>query len=141
MQPRRVRAPHQTRRLVLRVAALVLLGARGVALFYVVRLAAIGTAYKAKMLCSGVFVSGRDQEDVLADLEVEDLRVLRHVRVSTDRAMRSVEARIPGLLSRQAAYRDGLGCALDAAPGRHSRLSKADLLRANPRCHRPAHRT
>jgi CubicO group peptidase (beta-lactamase class C family) len=84
----------------------------GVVLDRAVRLASIGVAYKAKMLCSGVFVSGRDPQTVLADLEVDDLAMLRHVNVSTDRATRSVTATILGIVTRRAVFRDGLGGAL-----------------------------
>jgi CubicO group peptidase (beta-lactamase class C family) len=102
-------------------AGLVLLVALGVALRYALRVASIGVAYKAKMLCSGVFVSGRDPSHVLADLEVDDLFMLRYVGASIDRAATSVTARIPFLLSRRAVYREGLGCALaldGKTPGR-----------------------
>jgi CubicO group peptidase (beta-lactamase class C family) len=84
----------------------------GVLLDRAVRIASIGVAYKAKMLCSGVFVSGRNPQAVLADLEVDDLAMLRHVNVSMDRATRSVTANVLGLVTRRAVYRDGLGCAL-----------------------------
>ena len=43
----------------------------GVAVSYGVRLAEIGAAYKAKMLCSDVFVAGREIDAVLADLVVD----------------------------------------------------------------------
>jgi CubicO group peptidase (beta-lactamase class C family) len=76
------------------------------------RMASIGVAYKAKMLCSGVFVSGRDANEVLADLEVDDLAILRRVGVSIDRSMKTVTADVLGLIERRAAYREGLGCAL-----------------------------
>jgi CubicO group peptidase (beta-lactamase class C family) len=98
--------------MVISVSGLVLLVVLGVALDHTARLASIGVAYKAKMLCSGVFVSGRDPQDVLADLEVDDLEILRHVDVSVDRAEKSVTATIMGIVRRQAVYRGGLGCAL-----------------------------
>lgn len=77
-----------------------------------VQLLAIGVAYKAKMLCSGTFVSGRDRGAVLAELETEDLSILRHIDVSVDVAARSVTASGFGIIRRRAIYRDGLGCAL-----------------------------
>jgi CubicO group peptidase (beta-lactamase class C family) len=105
-------ADFRTRRLVVRIAGLALLAVLGAALDRAVRLASIGVAYKAKMLCSGVFVSARDPQNILADLEVDDLAMLRHVSVSMDRATRSVTATILGIVTRWAVYRDGLGCAL-----------------------------
>lgn len=76
------------------------------------RILAIGVAYKAKMLCDGLFVSKRDATAVLADLEVDDLAILRHISVSTDTGARSVTASALGVVRRRAVYRDGLGCAL-----------------------------
>lgn len=67
-------ADYKTRRLVVRIAGfvlLVVLVVLGVVLNRAVRLASIGAGYKAKMLCSGVFVSRRNPQAVLADLEVE----------------------------------------------------------------------
>jgi beta-lactamase family protein len=105
-------ADHRTRRLIIRSSGLVLLVVLGVVLDRAVRVASIGVAYKAKMFCSGVFVSGRDPQSVLADLEVDDLAILRHINASMDRATRSVTATILGIVTRRAVYRDGLGCVL-----------------------------
>jgi Beta-lactamase len=73
---------------------------------------AIGVAYKAKVLCSGMFVSGRNPGVVLAELQTEDLAILRHLEVSVDSAARSVTASGFGIVRRRAVYREGLGCAL-----------------------------
>jgi hypothetical protein len=72
----------------------------------------IGVAYKAKLVCSGIFVSKRDANAVLADLEVDDLLILKYIGVSTDRSTRTVTTSALGLLRRRAAFRDGIGCAL-----------------------------
>jgi CubicO group peptidase (beta-lactamase class C family) len=100
------------RRLVIGFAGLAVIVILGVALDRAIRLASIGAAYKAKMLCSGVFVSGRDPQALLADLEVDDLAMLRYVSASIDRASGSVTATLLGIVTRRAVYRDGLGCAL-----------------------------
>ena len=73
---------------------------------------ALGVGYKAKMICSGVFVAGRDLDAVLTDLHVDDLALLRYIPVSVDRETKTVTTRAPGLFTRRAVYRDGLGCAL-----------------------------
>jgi CubicO group peptidase (beta-lactamase class C family) len=75
-------------------------------------LLAIAVAYKAKMLCSGTFLSGRDPDALAAQLQTEDLAVLRYIDTVVDRAERSVTANGFGIVRRQAVYRDGLGCAL-----------------------------
>ena len=72
----------------------------------------IGVAYKAKMLCSGTFVSRRDAGAVLAELQSDDLAILRYIDVHVDSAARSVAASGFGIVRRRAVYREGLGCAL-----------------------------
>jgi hypothetical protein len=58
---------------------------------------AVAVGHKAKTLCSGVFVSGREPGDVLAELQVEDLALLRHVRWSVDASRKWASAwRQPG---------------------------------------------
>jgi CubicO group peptidase (beta-lactamase class C family) len=71
----------------------------------------VATGHKARVLCSGVFVSKRAAAAVLDDLEVDDLSVLRYVDASIDTAAQTVTARALGV-ERRAAYREGLGCAL-----------------------------
>ena len=102
----------RSRRIALLIAALVLAIAFVFVLRYAARLAAIGTAYTAKVLCSEVFVSGRDPDAALASLEVDDLASLRYVKVSLDRSTRSVTASVLSFFQRRATYRDGQGCAL-----------------------------
>lgn len=105
-------AHQKTRRLLITAVGLSLVVALALGPDYAVRVASIGVAYKAKVLCSGVFVSGRDPQEVLADLEIDDLAILRHVDVSIDRTMKSVTASALGVVRRQAVYRERLGCAL-----------------------------
>jgi hypothetical protein len=85
---------------------LVLVGRR------VASILALGAAYKAKMLCSGIFVSGRDESTVLTDLQVDDLSRLRYIGTTVESRAQSVRASVLGLLTREAVYREGLGCAL-----------------------------
>jgi CubicO group peptidase (beta-lactamase class C family) len=81
-------------------------------LTYGVRVAALGTAYKAKMLCSEVFVAGRDTDAVLADLVVDDLAALRSIDVSIDTRSKMTTASLYGLAESKVRYRHGFGCAL-----------------------------
>lgn len=84
--------------------------------FTLIRSAPIGTGYAAKMLCSGVFISGR-QPDSLWEADLE-LMHDNFVRGSVDYEKKSAEACVFGFLFKQAAvYRDGCGCTLliDAA--------------------------
>jgi len=80
---------------------------------YGLRLAAIGAAYKAKIVCSGVFVSHREVRSLLdTDVSADDLSLLRYFDVRVDRDAREVSAAFLGLVERTAVYRVGRGCAL-----------------------------
>lgn len=91
------------------VAVLVLV----VAGYFFWQIALIGTAYKAKILCSGVFVSDRSPEAIVSeDLVVDDLSALKYINSNIDYEMRSVVASLLGLARRTAIYRPRLGCTL-----------------------------
>jgi hypothetical protein len=101
------------RRLVLTLAAVGLGAAGAVALYAGQRIAHIGTAFAAKTVCSGTFLSGRSPEAVRAeDLAAYRSAPLDLVEVEVDRAARVVTGRLLGRAERQAVYRDGLGCTL-----------------------------
>ena len=70
--------------------------------------AKVATGFGAKQLCSGVFVSGRQPDQVLAS-DMVDMPAI--VRTSVDRDARSAFARI-GPVHREARFREGLGCSL-----------------------------
>lgn len=104
-------------RLVLFIAAFAL--AAGVyAARYLSQNVPVGTAYFAKILCSGVFVSGRENDDVLAVDLALDHPMTGHLDVDVDNAQRTVTVSLKGLFTRRAVFRDGLGCtlALDVSP-------------------------
>ena len=93
--------------------AVVTLTAAIAVLFYGSQLAAIGTAYAAKILCSGIFVSQRDARSLLAtDISADYLSFLRHIDVQVDRGTREVTATFFGLAKRKAVYPKGRGCAV-----------------------------
>jgi CubicO group peptidase (beta-lactamase class C family) len=95
------------------VVGLLVVGASAAVALVVAPLAVIGTAYKAKMLCSEVFVAHRRPADVVSELERDDLAIVRVVRTRVDSIGRTTTARIPGLIERRAVYRPAVGCALD----------------------------
>lgn len=120
----------------------VILGVVAIALYYGYRMATIGTAYVAKILCSGVFVSQRDPATIVGtDLAIDDIAVLRHIDARVDRDARAVTADIFGLAWRKAAFREGRGCAVmhgGADPPQapvHAAMPRADALetQADPR--------
>jgi CubicO group peptidase (beta-lactamase class C family) len=106
-------------------------------LLYASRYAAIGAAYAAKLVCSGVFVSQRDARSVFAeDVAADDLSFLRYMDVKVDRGSREVQASFFGLGSRKAVYREGQGCAVAhgeaaARPASHN-AGPAGSTRAQP---------
>ncbi len=72
----------------------------------------IGDGYAAKIVCSNVFLAGRDANTVLAeDVQAPGNPLLRLIRVHVDEAGKQVTARMLGLFAANyAIYRDGLGC-------------------------------
>jgi hypothetical protein len=101
----------RVRRLILPAIAIGLACALGTAAWFVAPVLSVGVAHKAKVLCSGVFVSKRTPAAVLADLQVDDLSILQYVDASIDTVSHTVTARALGV-ERRAGYREGLGCAL-----------------------------
>ncbi len=73
----------------------------------------VGTGYAAKIVCSNVFLAGRDADDVLADdVQAPGHPLLKLAGVEVDTERRLVEARLAGFIAPSVAvYRDGLGCA------------------------------
>ncbi len=80
--------------------------------FIIGRVAPIGAGYKAKMLCSYLFVSKRSIEQVLEnDLEPFN-PLLGYVDGVVDYDRKTVTSTAFGLVTRRAVYRDGLGCTI-----------------------------
>lgn len=87
-------------------------GALGVAGWLGIPALVVGTGYKAKVLCSGLFVSKRTAASVLTDLQTDDLSILRYIDASIDTVRQTVTTRILGI-ERRAVFREALGCALE----------------------------
>jgi CubicO group peptidase (beta-lactamase class C family) len=85
----------------------------GGAAVYVLRVASILAAYKAKMLCSEVLLAHRDPAVVTTELELDDLTVLRFITASVDPSTRTAGASLGGLVRHEAVYHDHRGCALE----------------------------
>ncbi|MER8464336.1 serine hydrolase [Mesorhizobium sp. M1396] len=73
----------------------------------------VGSGYSAKIVCSNVFIAGRDANEVLAvDVQAPGHPLLRLMRVSVDKNRGTVSAGLLGFLGKSVAVaRDGLGCA------------------------------
>jgi CubicO group peptidase (beta-lactamase class C family) len=76
----------------------------------------VGTGYAAKIVCSNVFLAGRDAGEVMeVDVQAPGNPLLRLMRVSVDAQRRNVRVAFMGLFAASnAVYRDGLGCAVTA---------------------------
>ncbi|QGA55794.1 serine hydrolase [Brucella sp. 2280] len=73
----------------------------------------LGTAYAAKIVCSNVFIAGRDADAVLADdVQAPGNPLLKLLNVSVDQDTKTVTTYFLGFFApSSAAYRPGLGCA------------------------------
>lgn len=73
----------------------------------------VATGYSAKIVCSNVFIAGRDEDEVLlVDVQAPGHRVLKLIDVDVDHDAGTVEAGLFGLFGNSVAiHRDGLGCA------------------------------
>lgn len=92
--------------------ALIVIGGVGYLLIAPPDLLRVGTNYSAKIVCSNVFIAGRDAEEVLAvDVQAPGHPLLKQVSVDVDREAQTVEARVFRFFAPAvSAYRDGLGC-------------------------------
>ena len=76
---------------------------------------AVAAGYRAKIVCTGIFGSGRPFEGLLkAQVSAESYWLLRPFRLEIDRANRRVTASLFGAFPRVAVYRPGLGATLVA---------------------------
>ncbi|RWM25990.1 serine hydrolase [Mesorhizobium sp.] len=73
----------------------------------------VGSGYSAKIVCSNVFIAGRDPNEVLAvDVQAPGHPLLRLMKVSVDKERGLVSAGLLWVLGKSVAVeRDGLGCA------------------------------
>jgi hypothetical protein len=102
-----------SRRRILIASVAVLAALAAIAAYYFHQLLLIGSAYTAKTLCSGVFVSRRDAASVLEeDVRAGQLALLRAIEPTVNSERRIVSASFSGLAERTAVYAEGLGCTL-----------------------------
>jgi hypothetical protein len=92
-------------------------GAAATAVRRLLRVAAIGAAYKAKALCSALFVSGLDLDPERADeISAGPYRLMRLFPARVDREAKTVTVSFLGGLERAAVWRPGLGATLAFRP-------------------------
>lgn len=98
------------------LAALLVIAAAGLAAFLAISppdLLRVATGYSAKIVCSNVFLAGRDPAEVMAvDVQAPGHPLLKLVNVAVDAPQQRVTARLLGLFATATAVnRPGLGCA------------------------------
>lgn len=102
-------------KLALTAAAVVVVAAGGAATLAVrpPELLKVGANYGAKIVCSNVFIAGRDAQAVLADdVQAPGHPVLKHLDVKVDSERKTVRAQFLGFIGDgMAVYRPGTGCA------------------------------
>ncbi|TCK39293.1 CubicO group peptidase (beta-lactamase class C family) [Paraburkholderia sp. BL8N3] len=110
-------------------AALPLIAALCYAGYMLSQLAPVGTGYAAKILCTGVFVSGRPADAVIGeDIMAGVHPLLKLVRASVDVERRQARASFLGFATREAEFRPGLGCTLAlGAPVKALSLASQDM--------------
>lgn len=104
------------RRLLIAFTALLALSLAGISAWLLLAppaLLQVGSGYAAKIVCSSVFLSGRDPGEVLAlDVQAPGHPLLRLMDVDVDRQAGQVRAALLGVFAAgDASYREGLGCA------------------------------
>lgn len=96
----------------LAIAGLAVLGAAGAGAWLAMPTVSIGAAYSAKALCSGVFISGLDEERVFVE-EVAHLDpAMSYLTRRIDHDNREVRVSALGLGGARAVFRDRAGCTL-----------------------------
>lgn len=109
----------------IRAALFSLAALLALALFSLRPIARTAAGYGAKILCSGVFVSGRPAADVISQELALPHPATRLIRYSVDLSTHTARASLLGLFPRAALYRPALGCTLDSD-------ATLDQLRAQP---------
>jgi CubicO group peptidase (beta-lactamase class C family) len=95
------------------LVAMAIVAGVGFAINYAYQFASTAAAYKAKIMCSGVFVSHREPQSILAeDLGGKKLAPLRFVAAVVDKQNRQVSTNVLGVVHKKAIFRPGLGCTL-----------------------------
>lgn len=75
----------------------------------------VGSGYAAKIVCSNVFIAGREAGEVLsADVQAPGHPLLRLMRIDVDRENGSVDAALLGMIApSHAVYRPATGCVVE----------------------------
>ena len=96
-----------SRRKILRILGIIVFALLVYVFYYCWQVVTIGTAYKAKILCSSVFISKRSPQDIMR----EDLAgIMSIIKADIDFKSKSVTTSFPGVPRQCAIFRNNLGC-------------------------------
>ena len=97
---------------IMRLFVLAVAAAAGWLYFFPPDLIRVATSYSAKMVCSNVFIAGRDPHDVLTiDVQEQGHPILKYIKLKVDEKEGTVRATLAGLFGESIAlHRSGLGC-------------------------------
>ncbi|MBZ9883949.1 beta-lactamase family protein [Mesorhizobium sp. CA10] len=98
----------------------------------------VGSGYSAKIVCSNVFIAGRDAKEVLAvDVQAPGHPLLKLMKVSVDKERGLVSAGLLWVFGKSVAVeRDGVGCA-SVADGDTGKARQTSLRAAPPTAAQP----
>ncbi|MTI02392.1 serine hydrolase [Roseibium sp. RKSG952] len=99
-------------KIIVGTVALLAVAATGYLLIAPPDLLKVGTNYSAKIVCSNVFIAGRDPDEVLEiDVQAPGHPLLKQISIEVDRDAQTVKAWMFGFFAPATSqYRDGLGC-------------------------------
>jgi hypothetical protein len=116
----------------LMLAAVLAVTAGAIVVPRVYSVALLGSGYMTQILCTGMFVSGRSEDEVIAeDLSGPGLGLLVFFQPTVDHKAKTVTASAYGIGRQTAIYREGLGCTrLDGDDEQSLRAQAAGLFPA-----------
>ena len=105
---------------IIRISAVLVLVILAIGYYYGSSMLPIATAYSSKIMCSCVFVSGREEAPVLE----QDLSSFGMVDISVNYLDSTVTSKVMGMAERTAVFRNDLGCTLAVGTSPDSLKSK-----------------
>jgi len=86
------------------------------------RIVAVGTSYKAKTMCSEVFVAGREPDTIFQELLIDDLNPLKYIKTDIDHDEKTVTASFYGCSLTDDAEEPVTGELITQSPAAHFEL-------------------
>jgi len=98
----------------------------------------MGSGAAAKLACSGVYVMGREPDEVIRrDMRPFYNPLMKVASFEFDQEKQTASASMLGMFSKKALYRPGVGCTLMHETSREELLQQSKGIAEHPRNHRP----